>query len=269
MKLKIPFLFFCMLLILNTSYAQPARITISFQFLLPLAYQSVPQDNTGPEFHAPRSVLSPGFGGEIGYTRGRHFLSLIVKQGVIGTSFSIMPAKVFTFDGPYYARHIHSQGLNQVFLSVNYGTLFNGKARFLFNTTLKPFWQIGVGYGFNNTAKYYAEELYPIQYLRGGDANFIQYDLETNSEGWGAFITPRLGFKILSRKKQKEIFNFNFFYDYGLRGQANFPIKYSVGTFNANGTVNQVKGGSTVMVSKGQSFGLSVSTPLYSFKTRK
>jgi hypothetical protein len=231
--------------------------------------QSAPQDKTGPEFHAPRSVISPGPGAEIGYTKGKHFLSLIVKQGVIGTSFSLIPTKVFTLEPVYFARHDHSESIYQLLLSLNYGTVFHGKTRFLFKTTLKPFWQIGVGYGFNRTSAYYAEVTSPTHYLAGTNVNYIQYDLDTHREGWGAFIIPRLGFKILSRKKQKEIFNFNFFYDYGLRGQANFPIKYSVGTFNANGTVNQVKGGSTVMVSKGQSFGLSVSTPLYSFKIRK
>ena len=259
------FLLLCFLSLAFVSSSQNGKITVSGQFLLPLAYQSPVQDHPGPEFHAPRNVLVPTVGGEIAYTKNKHLFSLIAKQGVIGSSYQIDN----NLAAPYISKLVASDGINQLILSLCYGQLLSRKVKFLFKTSLHPYWQAGVGYGFNRSDAYYAEQYNNITFITYSIRDFTSYDEKVYKAGGGVFLIPKIGFKILSHKKQKEIFNLNFFYDYGLRGQANYVVQYSIGTYNANGGVSQIKNGSVVLTNKGQSFGLSLSTPLYSFKTRK
>jgi hypothetical protein len=209
-------------------------------------------------------VLAPGISGEIALKKERRIFSLLLKQAVIGNSFKIKN----TFFPDNYDQSFSTSGINQLFVSLNYGQELNRSSRFLFKTKWVPYWMGGLGIGFNESRKYYQEQYNYYTYTWESDDRITTYETFVSKMGLGFFVTPRVGLNLYSAKKKKQILNLNFFYDIGVSKQAGFYVKYKIGTYDASGNLNQSKEGTTYLITRGRSYGISISTPLISFKKK-
>ena len=158
------------------------------------------------------------------------------------------------------------------FVRINFGTAIDhfifsyalqkqGKKEngFLFHSSIKFNYSLGLGVSFNRSKKYYQDRYAKSEGGFQSPSTYVAYEAFHYRDGFGIFLRGTGGFDLINKKGKRKLC-FNVFYNQGLKDMAHFDVYYQYGYFND--PQRQVDVPKQVLRSRGTTFGFSMGVPI-------